>query len=251
MLWLPLLVGCAQPNDGPVVIFADGAGWFGGEAGIRAGLEAAGRPEKVEVFGWSSLLGPGPDHFLVDRKRAKGKQLAKRVQAFRAEQPDTPLHLMGLSAGTAIIVFALEQLPAGVHVDNVVLFSPSISDQHDLSDAMAHVRGYLYATTSLRDGILSGMVALADGEPGKPAGLRGLRVPPRARRRSAYARVVNLHWRPAYGGFGWMGSHTAVTGSRFVQHVIAPRIASRDPHPLDRPVLEERRHDRDTLAGTP
>ena len=124
--------GCASPSvteGGARVIFLDGAGWSGSHQRVRAGMRAAGYRGRVEDYPWSSLLGPGPDHFLVARKKAKGRQLAERIEKIRAEHPDDPIHLMGLSAGTAVVVFALEQLPPGMYVDHVVLFSPSMSDQ--------------------------------------------------------------------------------------------------------------------------
>ena len=240
-LWIGLLcvTGCASttsPTGGPTVIVVDGAGWAGSERGVRAGLRAAGFRGHVETFSWSTLLGPLPDHLLVGRKERKGQELAKRIQDHRATQPPADLHLMGLSAGSAVIVFALENLPPDVKVDNVVFFAPSISAEHDLSTAMERVRGCLYATSSPQDGILAGLRVNADGQPGPPAGLHGLRVPSRVRRYDLYARVVNLSWRPAYDHLGWNGSHTGATGRQFVQEVIAPRILSRGARPLDQPI---------------
>ena len=71
---------------------------------------------------------------------------------------------------------------------------------------------------------------------GRPAGVQGLRMPSGVKRYDLYARVVNLPWRPAYAGFGWNGGHTSVTTKDFVQRVIAPRILTHKPHPLDRSV---------------
>ena len=219
-----------------MVVFLDGAGWSGSERRVRAGLHAAGFTGHVEVFGWSSRLGPLPDHFLVGRKKRVGKRLAERVVKRRAKCPEADLHLMGLSAGSGVIVYALEQLPKGVCVDNVVLFAPSISAKHDLSAAMQRVRGCLYATSSPRDGILSGLRINADGEAGYPAGLYGLHIPSRVKRFDLYSRVVNLPWRAAYAELGWNGSHTGATGKQFVERVIAPRILADGPRPLNRPL---------------
>lgn len=234
--------GCAGPpiaNTNSVVVFLDGAGWSGSHRRVEEGLRAAGYRGHVESFAWSSLLGPGPDHLLVARKRRKARQLARRITEYRQRKPNGELHLMGLSAGSAVVVFALEQLPANVAVDNVVLFSPSISAKHDLSIAMEHVHGHLYATSSPYDKILAGVFANADGVAGPPAGLHGFRVPSRVKRYDLYARVVNLPWRPAYADLGWNGSHTGVTRRTFVQQVIAPRILSNGPRPLNRPMAPD------------
>ena len=234
--------GCAGPpiaNTNSVVIFLDGAGWSGSHRRVQEGLRAAGYRGHVESFAWSSLLGPGPDHLLVARKKRKARRLAQRITEYRQRKPNGELHLMGLSAGSAVVVFAREQLPANVTVNNVVLFSPSISAKHDLSVAMAHVNGHLYATSSPYDKLLAGVFANADGVAGRPAGLHGLRVPSRVKRYDLYTRVVNLPWRPAYADLGWNGSHTGVTRPAFVQQVIAPRILSNGPRPLDRPMAPD------------
>jgi hypothetical protein len=219
---------------GPVVFFLDGAGWSGSEKGVRAGLYAAGFKGQVAVFPWSTLLGPGPDHLWVGPKKRKAKELAKCIQERRGRYPRDDLHVMGLSAGAAVVLFALEELPPRVSVDNVVLFAPSVADDYDLSAAMEHVRGYLYATSSPRDGILSGLHVTADGRSDDPAGLYGLRIPSRVSRYDLYTRVVDLPWRPAYVDLGWKGGHTGVTSREFVQNVIAPRLLSKGARPLNR-----------------
>jgi alpha-beta hydrolase superfamily lysophospholipase len=173
---------------------------------------------------------------MVRHKQRKAEELAELIQARRRQCPRDPLHLMGISAGTAVIVFALEQLPPQTRVDSVVLFAPSISATYDLSDAMAHVNGCLYATSSPRDGILSGLGVTADGSTDSPAGLHGLRIPARVKRYEHYARVVNLAWRAAYADLGWNGSHTGASTEAFVREVIAPRVLSTGVHPLNRPM---------------
>jgi hypothetical protein len=238
LLGLALLFGgCAATptsTNKPLVIFLDGAGWSGSDIGVRNGLREAGFQGDVETFPWTSLLGPLPDHFLAARNKAKGKDLAERIVERRRQRPTADLHLMGLSAGTAVLIFGLEQLPAGVQVDHVVLFAPSISADHDLSGAMEHVRGHLYATCSPFDGILVEMRLDADGRTGPPAGLYGLRIPSQVERYDLYSRVVNLPWRPAYADLGWRGDHTGATGSRFVREIIGPRVLSDEPQPLNR-----------------
>jgi hypothetical protein len=229
--------GCAGPpasSNKPLVIFLDGAGWSGSDNGVRSGLRESGFRGDLEVFRWSGLLGPGPDHFLAERNKAKGGDLARLIVERRRQRPRSDLHLMGLSAGTAVLIFGLEQLPAGVQVDHVVLFAPSISADHDLSTAMQHVNGHLYATCSPFDGILGGMRLNADGQTGRPAGLHGLRIPSDVERYDLYTRVVNLPWRPAYADLGWKGDHTGATGRRFVREIIGPRVLSDEPQPLNR-----------------
>lgn len=233
------VVGCAPSAlqaDGPLVIVLDGAGWAGSASQIRAGLKAAGYRGRVESYPWTSFLGPAPDHLMVEHKRRKAHELAEFIQARRQNRPREPLHVVGLSAGTAVVVFALEALPRGTVVDNVVLFAPSISSTYDLSGAMQHVRGSLYATCSGDDRILGGVIVAADGQAAEPAGLYGFRIPGSIQCYDCYARVANLPWRSVYADLGWKGSHTGATHKLFVQSVIAPRLLSTKPTPMNRPL---------------
>ncbi len=104
---------------------------------------------------------------------------------------------------------------------------------------MEHVRRNLYATCSTHDALTASLVANADGRSGPAAGERGFRVAKGAgpQTREAYERVINIPWRPSYVGYEWNGSHTGVTSHKFITAVIAPRILTNDPYPLDRPLV--------------
>jgi hypothetical protein len=231
--------GCQPAARSPLVIFLDGAGHFGAGYSVRSGLERGGYIGAFEVFNWSSFLGPGADHLVVARSKGKAHQLSQRIKEARAGFPKGRIYVMGLSAGTALVVSALEDLPKDVRVDDVVLFSSSVSSQRNLAAALRHVDGRLYATYSPHDGILSSLVINADGGEGAPAGLTGFVLPARLSQENLaqYAKVVNIPWQPSYVGFGWHGGHVQVTTSGFVQHVISPRILSNEPYPLDRPLV--------------
>ena len=63
----------------------------------------------------------------VEYKRGKARELAKKIVEYQKENPDAPVYVMGLSAGTSIAVFTLEELPASNKVDDVFLFGASIN----------------------------------------------------------------------------------------------------------------------------
>lgn len=231
-----VLAGCSGPKPGGVVIFLDGAGWYSSSGSIDQGLHSAGYNGSFETFSWSAFLGPVTDHYINARSPVIAERLANKVAKQRKEFPNAAVDLIGLSSGTSVILRALEAMESGVSVDNVVLFSPSVSENHNLTKAMEHVRRNLYATCSPYDEILRMLPDNADGKGGRPAGLSGFRRPRRedAATAEAYGRVINIPWQPSYSGYGWSGSHTSVTSSGFVASVIAPRILTNDPYPLDR-----------------
>ncbi len=229
--------GCGTPPRGPVVFYLDGAGYYSSAGKVNRGLRRAGYTGHFERFSWSAYLGPAHDHLVAAKSRYVARRLAGKIEKVRRGDPDGQINVMGLSAGTAVILQALEQLPTGIQVDNVVLFSPSVSANHDLTKALRHVRRTLYATCSPNDRILGSLIVNADGKFGTPAGRSGFRIRrPGAEAETAYRKVVNLHWKPGYLAYDWDGGHTAVTNSKFIAAVVAPRILSSEPYPLDRSV---------------
>lgn len=240
VLLLALGSGCANPTKAPVVFFLDGAGWYASGGAVESGLRKAGYKGAYDVFVWSSFLGPAPDHFITANSKVVARRLAEKIERVRKNDANGAINVMGLSAGTAVILSALEELPEGVQVDNVVLLSPSVSAERDLTEIMHHVRRNLYATCSTHDGIVASLAVNADGKPGPPAGEQGFKFPRKgsAEAQAAYARVINIPWQPSFASFDWSGSHTGVTSGDFIAGVIAPRLFSTDPFPLDRPVLQ-------------
>jgi pimeloyl-ACP methyl ester carboxylesterase len=235
-----LLGGCAEPKKCPAVFYCDGAGWYSSGGSVAEGLRAAGFRGTFCTFGWSAMLGPAHDHFVNASSKGIARGLTRKIENLRRLDSVGQIDVMGLSAGTSVVLLALEQLPAGVEVDNVVLFSPSVSAEHNLTKAMQHVRRNLYATYSPHDAILATLAVNADGVSGPPAGTVGFRLPKQAGGGidTVYQRVINLPWEPAYLAYDWSGGHTSVTNRRMVASVIAPRVLTREPFPLDRSVLD-------------
>src|SRR4030095_2265139 len=108
------------------------------------------------------------------------------IQAYEAKFPNSPVNVVGLSAGTAIALYALEGLPAQNPGDTVVVLLSSVSSGYDLTTALRHIRGDMYVTTSPNDVVLS-TLAPAFGTADRKytgeniAGLRGFDLPPGAR----------------------------------------------------------------------
>lgn len=241
VLLAALMYGCASDVTTPRVIFLDGAGWYSGDGPVRAGLRQAGFVGPVERYGWSSGLGPLHDHLVVGPSHPRTRSLARRITQLRQADPNGKIILMSLSAGSGIVVHALEQLPPDIAVDHVVVLSPSICSRHDLTQALRHVKGRLYVTTSMQDHILAA-AGSAGMEGGPPAGQKGFVLPDygNAETKRLYQKVIHLPWRPGYSAYGWDGGHVSVTRSDFIRVVIAPRIMEDLPHPLDRPMVPSR-----------
>ncbi len=242
--------GCAEINPNKRVVFLDGASYFGAGPSVKRGLRMAGYDGQFRGFVWTSFLLWGADHLIAARSTLNAKNLAGYIERYYTEQPDGQLTVMGLSAGSAVILNALKRLPEGVEVENVVLFQPSVAASHDLTPALAHIRGKLYATCSRQDAILATLSINADGQSGAPAGRSGFRIASglTAKQRRLYTKVVNLPWRKQYRQYGWRGGHVTSTNRKFVKHIIAPRVMEPSrPTPSRRPIPTNRESEADDV----
>lgn len=220
--------------------YLDGAG--GGTAqknwaaGVKQGLLEAGYRGAGEMFTWETGKGLIADQDASvkdkrDKADAMAEQLEKQVKAF----PKAPVDILGFSAGTAVAVFALEELPPGVQVNNVVLLGASISNDHDMTKALKHVRGKLYLFTSRRDRMLSffmGFSGTADRkfEPG--AGETGFVLPEHASAatKKLYAdKIVTIPWTKAMEKAGNDGRHFDNIKMPFMRDYVAPLLMGEKP----------------------
>ncbi len=244
------LVGCA-PTFGPraengIVFYAPGAGNFdAGDAGIREGLERAGFDGEVASVLWTVSFNPAIDQAIKINARFGGDELAKRVVAFKDKYPDASVNLVGLSAGTGVVLFACEALPEGYSVDNVILLASSVSSDYDVSKALRRIDGKIYNIYSSRDVVLSQLMkpfGTIDGRWGvEGAGAVGL-SPPRGR-----DRVVNIAWRREFQRWGYHGDHTGPTSAGFVRNYLSQFILEGDP---PRPTADAKPRVTASLAGT-
>jgi len=244
-LLLPLLaVGCTSTkpvyNAHGIVFYCDGAGgggitnWGGN---VERGLKQGGYQGTFDMFPWETGMGVITDQdSSVAYKRGKARELATQMNKYMTEHPDDPVYLMGLSAGTAVVAYTLEELPESKKVDSVVLLSGSLSADYDLTKALRRVEGDLYVTTSQKDAILTGVVPQTGSADRKfvgdhVVGVDGCRMPagagPEARR--LYSKVVQMAWNPSWQRDGEYGGHTDSTNPRFVAHHIAPLLKREGP----------------------
>ena len=198
---------------------------------IRWGLHEGGVDHAIEVFQWTKTHNVLEDQTDVARNRAMAGRLASRVTAYMAERPGRPVHLVGLSAGTGLVVFALEQLPPRCQIDGACLLASSLKDTYNLAPALRHVRNEITNFSSVMDvvvlGVGVGFAGTVDRGQGTAAGIAGFKVPPDvddSTRRLYGDKLVEVPWNPAYVVFGHAGTHTGAASSGFVKQFMAPIV---------------------------
>jgi len=260
--WIPILVVCAaaaggcghavQTNVDHFVNLTDGAGYdrglvvclsgAGGMTGevdrVRQGLVDGGLSCAIETFEWSSgwVLGDQTD---LAANKEKARRLARRIEKYRQEYPKRPVHLIGVSAGTGLIVWALEDLGPDYRVDNVFLIASSLSSQYDLGAALKNVNGRLYSCYSTADSVLAVLVPVTgtvDRNGGDSGGLHGFRPPVNAddQTKALYeAKLLQVAWEPKDRAYGHDGDHLGGTQPAFVRECVASVVCP--PSPQEEP----------------
>ncbi len=214
------------------VYYLDGAGNLGfGQDTVPKGLRSGGFGGDVENIIWTSFTGPFGDQIIRANARAKARDFARKIVKYRKQYPDAPLYIIGLSAGTGVATWAVQDLPKEVSVDNMVLLGSSLSNNYDMTKCLEHVAGKVYVFHSPRDAVLSGFIPVTGTIDGsylvQPAGLIGMKLPPKAssHTRDLYtAKIQNLPWRPAFRRLGYAGGHTDATRFQFIKQYIAKKL---------------------------
>ena len=195
-----------------------------GDAGLRRGLESAGYKGEVAAYIWTISFNVALDQTLRFNAKLKGQNLARIIESYIDKYPGKTVNLVGLSAGTGVAIWALENLKDGYNVDNVVLLSSSLWHRYDVGKAARHVKGKIYVYFSPNDAILAGPMKLfgtIDGvfaEDG--AGAVGLHT------KGGADKVVNTGWKSEWSSYGYLGGHTDSTSSAFVKAVLSRHLLS-------------------------
>lgn len=224
----------AERIDHGYLYYFDGAG--GGTAkknwaeGVKDGLLAGGYPGAGEMFTWETGDGLIADQDASVRfKRAKASEAAAKIIRHAKEHPDPPLDILGFSAGTAVAIFALEDLPESVRVNDMVLLGTSISRNYDMTKALRRIKGHVYIYTSTRDRMLgflmpfSGTADRKFDDPG--AGITGFTLPngASAETRKLYAeKIVTIPWTAKLENDGDYGHHFDNVRMEFIRDHVTP-----------------------------
>ncbi len=223
-----------------LVLVADGVGGLDlcGTA-LRYVMGAERLPFVVRLVPWGHGFGRWhADLTNATNRDAGAKGLAAQVEAFRGEHPGTPIHLIGKSGGTGVVVKALELLPAGA-VDTAVLIAPAVSPRYDLTRALVAVRRRAVVFWSPLDMIVLGagtrLFGTIDRVRTVSAGLVGFQAPSPAtpEQASSYARLKQVRWGPAMARTGNFGGHVGPDLPAFLRKYVVPLLVADGPQSAD------------------
>lgn len=181
------------------------------------------------MFTWETGKGLIADQDAsVAFKRSKAKEAAEKIVHHKKEYPEPPIDILGFSAGTAVAIFALEELPESVQVQDMVLLGCSISQNYDLTKALKRVNGHVYIYTSTKDRMLSFLMPFsgtADRKEDPGAGITGFVLPKgasAATRRLYKEKIVTIPWTAKLEQEGDHGRHFDNVKMEFIRDQVTP-----------------------------
>ncbi len=219
------------------VYYLDGAGNLGyGQDTVPKALRAVGYRGDIEIFSWTTYTGPIGDQMIRSIARMRAEEMTKKIINYRKRYPDTPVYIIGLSAGTGVGVWAVENLPRDLKVDTLVLLSSSLSTNYNMTDCLKHVKNKVFVLSSPHDYILKSFIHVTGTIDGsflaQPAGIAGMypkQDAPRSQIDLYKEKVINIPWRPTFERLGNDGGHTAATSYAFLKYYICPKLLGLGP----------------------
>jgi len=219
------------PPAKPYVMHLPGVSGISGiDYSLRDGLRAGGFDGPFEIFDWT-CHDPGIPAL---HNRARNEEQAQIVadmltKQFR-EHPNQPIYLTCHSGGSGPATWALEKLPADVHVACFVLLAPALSPSYDMTKALSHVTGHAYCFNSPDDDMVLGtgtkMFGTIDGPRCDAMGRIGFEKPGTADA-AQYAKLILKPYEKAWTQYGHIGGHIGPMGTPFVEAIVAPLMLGR------------------------
>jgi len=137
----------------PIILYiADGAGNFQASSkAMRALIAERNLPIEIRTCEWShGYLRVIADQLCYDHARTHGKRLAAEIDEAKRQHPNAHIHLMAHSAGSTVLLAALEHVTPGV-VEHAFVLAPSVSCEYDLRPALRNVSESLHLHYSEHD----------------------------------------------------------------------------------------------------
>jgi pimeloyl-ACP methyl ester carboxylesterase len=223
-----------------LVIVVDGAGGF--EAASRLLRQTAAEeklPLDVRAFHWShGYWRVLSDQMHAAHARREGHKLAELVMTCRQESPTQPIYLVGHSAGSAVVLIAVESLPPNA-VQRIVLLAPAVSAKRDLRPALRCACQGVDVFTSTHDWAWLGLGTLLTGTADRrwtlaTAGRGGFQPPlTGAEDEVLYSKLRQYPWNPQLTWSGHNGGHYGAYQPGFLRVFVLPLLnaAPAEPRP--------------------
>jgi hypothetical protein len=227
--------GCAslatvQTNAAPEAPYLLHLPGIGGHMGIDDallnGLKEGGISGTIALYDWTDIDRGLPALGNQTRHREQAQIVAKRLTDYARTHPGSPITITCHSAGCGIAVFALEQLPDDVRIEQLLMMQSALSPEYDLSKALRHVRKSVYSFYSPYDpvldwgtrgfGTVDRVFTQAAGRVGYQRSASG--------DETQYLKLIQFPYDSAWLKLGNVGDHIGPMNRRFAREILAPLL---------------------------
>jgi len=252
-----LALGCASPKVITIqqqrpsehlpdfVLHLPGVGGYMSiDRGMLRGLQEGGLEHAdVEVYDWTNGDRGFGALVAYDRNQEQAQIIADKITARYRADPRAKIYVTCHSGGAGVAVWALEKLPDDVQIETLLMLSPALSPQYDLSPALRHVRTKAHAFTSTGDLLVLGagtrMFGTMDRVKIDAAGRIGFATPDAPEYPDQYRKLVAWPYDPDWMQYGNIGDHIGNMTRSFARNVLAPvllngTLATAHVEPVDR-----------------
>ena len=172
--------------------------------GFYTGLRDAGVDQAIEISRWAQPVEASwAREQFWEKFPAWAEGEAARLAEYQAAHPGSPLTLLSYSGGAMAAIMAAERMPAGTAVDRVVLLSPGVSPDYDLTRMLANVRDQAIVYWSPKEAQVGGLLlqwcGTVDGNFTDAAGISGFK--------GTYDKLLQVEWQPEMSTLGNNGDH--------------------------------------------
>ncbi len=201
--WFPLPPATDEYNRGLVLLYPGSFNTTSEMIGFYYGLKEGGVDQAIEVVKWAAFL----DHMIDPegaqvRIAARAHEEAARIKAYAEAHPGRPITLVGYSGGAWFAVATAERLDPSVSVDRILMMSPAIRRDYDLTAALAKTRLGAVCFWSPLDTFTVTIAAtfnLADSTKSEPAATFSFDMDD--------TRLHEIEYDPAWREYGYYGEH--------------------------------------------
>ncbi len=193
---------------------------------ICEGLDVGGVFKAIQLYDWTSRLGPLYNLRAINRNRKQAGELANYIRRYRRICPHAPVFIIGQSGGGAIAVWTAEILGNREPVDGVILLAASLSPGYRLEKAIKGTRRGIVSYYSHRDWFLIGtnIAGTMDGQFTSSAGRIGFDQP--SPLPHDYKKLIQIPWQPHMARSGHTGGHLTSGDASFIADYVAPFVNS-------------------------
>jgi hypothetical protein len=217
-----------SPATPPYVLHLPGVGgYLFVDRSLIAGLKQGGVGQDISYYDWTNGHVGIPALHAYDENHRQAAHVAEMIAKQLADDPGRRVVVTSHSGGGAIAVWAMEDLPAGDEVNDVLLLAPALSPDYDLTAALRHVKDHIYLFWSSGDGFIIGLgcrvCGTMDGKTTNAAGYVGFVRPPSGDA-GQYAKLQQRAYDPNWMWLGNFGDHIGPMAQPFAAKVLAPLV---------------------------